>query len=49
MRWNREVEPQKAAVSTYDELYGSWFEINGCVLNMTEDGLLKPLWRAAGT
>ena len=49
VRWNREVEPQKAAVSTYDELYGSWFEINGCVLNMTEDGLLKPLWRAAGT
>jgi autoinducer 2 (AI-2) kinase len=49
VRWNRPVEPRAAAVSTYDDLYRSWFEVNGRVLEMTEHGLLTPLWRAAGT
>ena len=40
-------EPGKAA--GYDERYHAWREIYQRMLDITEDGLLPPLWRAAGT
>jgi autoinducer-2 kinase len=41
-------EPQPAAVATYDERYGRWLELYPRMLALSEDGLLNPLWRAAG-
>jgi autoinducer 2 (AI-2) kinase len=35
--------------ANYDELYQDWREIYRRMLDITEDGLLRPLWRAAGT
>jgi autoinducer 2 (AI-2) kinase len=42
-------EPDPAAAARYDETYTAWREIYRRMLDMTEDGLLNPLWRAAGT
>jgi autoinducer 2 (AI-2) kinase len=41
-------EPEQAAVAVYDEKYAAWREIYRRMLDITEDGLLNPLWRAAG-
>ena len=37
-----------AAAVAYDEQYASWREIYRRMLEITDDGLLNPLWRAAG-
>jgi autoinducer-2 kinase len=42
------VEPAPAAAAAYDEHYAAWREIYRRMLGITEDGLLNPLWRAAG-
>jgi autoinducer-2 kinase len=41
-------EPEAAAAAGYDEKYAAWREIYRRMLDLTEDGLLNPLWRAAG-
>jgi autoinducer 2 (AI-2) kinase len=41
-------EPDPAAVAAYDEKYEAWREIYLRMLGLSEDGLLNPLWRAAG-
>jgi autoinducer 2 (AI-2) kinase len=41
-------EPQPAAVAAYDDSYARWLEIYPRMLELSEDGLLHPLWRAAG-
>jgi autoinducer 2 (AI-2) kinase len=41
-------EPRPAAVATYDERYERWLELYPRMLALSEDGLLNPLWRAAG-
>jgi autoinducer 2 (AI-2) kinase len=41
-------EPQPQAVTAYHDSYARWLEIYPRVLEMSEDGLLNPLWRAAG-
>jgi autoinducer 2 (AI-2) kinase len=41
-------EPDPAAVAAYDERYATWREIYRRMLDITDDGLLAPLWRAAG-
>ena len=41
-------EPGPAAAAAYDEHYAAWREIYRRLLDITEDGLLTPLWRAAG-
>ena len=40
-------EPGRAAAAVYDERYAAWQEIYRRMLDITEDGLLNPLWRAA--
>jgi autoinducer 2 (AI-2) kinase len=40
-------EPDPAG--DYDEHYDAWRELYQRMLGITEDGLLRPLWRAAGT
>jgi len=41
-------EPQPAAVVAYQESYARWLEVYPRMLELSEDGLLNPLWRAAG-
>ena len=41
-------EPHQAAAEAYDERYAAWREIYRRMLAITDDGLLNPLWRAAG-
>jgi len=41
-------EPQPAAVAAYHDSYARWLEIYARMLELSEDGLLNPLWRAAG-
>jgi autoinducer-2 kinase len=42
-------DPDPAAVATYGERYPAWREIYNRMLAISEDGLLSPLWRAAGS
>ena len=37
-----------AAVATYDDRYARWRQIYPRMLELSEDGLVNPLWRAAG-
>jgi len=41
-------EPDRVVAAAYDQRYPAWREIYQRVLDITEDGLLNPLWRAAG-
>jgi len=41
-------EPDPAAVTAYETSYARWRELYPRMLELSEDGLLKPLWRAAG-
>ena len=41
-------DPDPAAVAAYDERYANWREVYQRMLDITDDGLLRPLWRAAG-
>jgi autoinducer-2 kinase len=47
--FERTVEPNADASAAYDELYGRWLELYRRSLQLSEDGLVRPLWRAAGT
>jgi len=42
-------EPDPRAVPIYHDTYDAWREIYARMLDLSEDGLLRPLWRAAGT
>jgi autoinducer-2 kinase len=48
-RFERTVEPRPEAAATYDELYERWSELYRRSLELSEAGLVRPLWRAAGT
>jgi autoinducer-2 kinase len=41
-------EPGQVAAAAYGEQYAAWREIYRRMLDITDDGLLNPLWRAAG-
>ena len=41
-------DPDPAAVAAYDQKYATWREVYQRMLDITDDGLLSPLWRAAG-
>ena len=50
VRFERTVEPDAAAHDRYDELFGQLAaRSTGVRSGLSEDGLLRPLWRAAGT
>ena len=48
-RFERTAEPDPAAHATYVELYERWLELYARALELSEAGLVRPLWRAAGT
>jgi autoinducer 2 (AI-2) kinase len=41
-------EPAPEAKATYDERYATWRQVYQRMLALSDDGLLNPLWRAAG-
>lgn len=43
------IEPDPAAAEIYDERYATWRAIYNRMLDISADGLLNPLWQAAGT
>ncbi|HXW78773.1 MAG TPA: FGGY-family carbohydrate kinase, partial [Acidimicrobiales bacterium] len=45
----RTVEPQPEAHATYRQLAAKWLEVYRRSLELVGPGLLRPLWRAAGT
>lgn len=45
----RTVQPRPDVVAAYDELYARWTELYRRSLELSEAGLVRPLWRAAGT
>jgi autoinducer 2 (AI-2) kinase len=49
VRFERTFEPDPAAAAAYDALYEQWLELYRRSLELSEAGLVRPLWRAAGT
>jgi autoinducer 2 (AI-2) kinase len=45
----KRLEPSSERHREYQRLYASWLEVYDRALAMSEDGLLRPLWRAVGT
>jgi autoinducer-2 kinase len=45
---SRSYDPGASAVAVYDENYARWQQVYQRMLAMCDDGLLSPLWRAAG-
>jgi autoinducer-2 kinase len=48
-RFERTFEPDAAAVEAYAALYAKWLALYERSLELAEGGLVRPLWRAAGT
>jgi autoinducer 2 (AI-2) kinase len=49
VRFERTVEPDPGAVAAYEELYPEWLTAYERLLELAADGVVRPLWRAAGT
>lgn len=47
--FERTCEPDPAARATYAQLYEQWLQLYRGFLDLSEAGLARPLWRAAGT
>ena len=47
--FERTVEPDPAASAVYASLGEQWLEIYRRAMHLSESGLVRPLWRAAGT
>jgi autoinducer 2 (AI-2) kinase len=48
VRLERSVEPDRAAVAQYDSHYARWRETYARILELSESGLLRPMWWPAG-
>jgi autoinducer-2 kinase len=49
VRFDETIEPDADAAESYDALYEQWRRVYGRMLQLSQDGLVRPLWRAAGT
>jgi autoinducer 2 (AI-2) kinase len=49
VKWERTFEPNSHNHSRYVKLYNQWAEVYRRMVEMVEDGLVEPMWRAAGT
>lgn len=47
--FEKTFEPDEATHRLYQDLYSQWSRVYQRSLDMVEEGLLQPLWRAAGT
>jgi autoinducer 2 (AI-2) kinase len=48
VKFERTVEPQPEARRTYDERYDAWRAVYPRILDLSETGLLRPMWWPAG-
>jgi autoinducer 2 (AI-2) kinase len=48
VKFERTVEPQAEARRTYDERYEAWRAVYPRILDLSEAGLLRPMWWPAG-
>ena len=48
-RIERTVEPDPSAHAAYEDLYERWLDLYDRSLEISEAGVVRPLWRAAGT
>lgn len=48
VRFERSVEPSPSAREAYDAHFARWSELYGRMLELSEDGLLRPMWWPAG-
>jgi autoinducer 2 (AI-2) kinase len=48
-QFERTAEPDPAAHAVYLELFERWLELYSRAIELSEVGLVRPLWRAAGT
>jgi sugar (pentulose or hexulose) kinase len=48
VRFERTIEPDRAAHAAYDEAFGRWSAVYPRVLGLAEDGLARPMWWPAG-
>jgi autoinducer 2 (AI-2) kinase len=49
VRFERTFDPDAVASTSYAALYDQWLELYRRSLEISEAGLVRPLWRAAGT
>jgi autoinducer 2 (AI-2) kinase len=49
VRFERSCQPDPSASAAYRELYDRWLALYARSLEISEAGLARPLWRAAGT
>jgi autoinducer 2 (AI-2) kinase len=49
VRMERTFEPNDENHQLYEKLYTNWLEVYDRSLKIATEGLIKPLWRAAGT
>jgi autoinducer 2 (AI-2) kinase len=49
VRFERTHDPDAVASAAYADLYEQWLELYRGSLELSEAGLVRPLWRAAGT
>lgn len=48
-RYETTIEPEAETAAQYRSLYDQWREVYDRMLDLSEDGVVRPLWRAAGT
>jgi autoinducer 2 (AI-2) kinase len=48
-RFETTIDPEAEAAHRYRELYDQWRAVYDRMLDISEDGVVRPLWRAAGT
>jgi len=48
-RFERTVEPSPEAHAAYRDLYEQWLDVYERSLELSEAGIVRPLWKAAGT
>ena len=48
VRVERTFDPEPNARAVYDERYGAWRDIYPRILDLSEAGLLRPMWWPAG-
>jgi autoinducer 2 (AI-2) kinase len=48
VRFERTVEPESSAEATYGERYEAWRALYPRILDLSESGLLRPMWWPAG-
>jgi len=49
VRFERVYEPDMGNHKIYQDYYKKWREIYPRILQLVDEGLLKPMWRAPGT